>query len=343
MTQRPKLRRWLLFGFLTILLQGTGPCYCGDDDCSNPKDAWCNENISNICFEDSDDGYNYLIQNNCSELNMSCVTGILDGRADHKWSGCRELCEKLDEYKCVKGELEDQYKLTYCSEISSSEWRGSGNHDGEVIFDNPIYIWIEPELSSSDEHCKSCLSSCGCGLGTICTDGFCVPGELEEELHCCGRERGGDCRNGDYCETLDGELSTCRTASRCEPCKTFADCENLDCINEGTKMSSICLSYEDRERSFLSCHEEFNQVWVQNICGDWVRIVQICGEHSRCEEGECFLNLPEIEVSPTLLEFDPTELSSSKTLALFIGNLGHAPLQVSEISLRSEHAAFFSV
>lgn len=192
------------------------------------------------------------------------------------------------------------------------------------------------------------------------------------ELHCCGRERGTTCPNGDPCETLDGAQSVCSTSAECGPCETRADCGTDECLATAPDAPKVCLAESKvaiisaacradlsqvwrkdvcgtwlerggRTAVASECRDDSNQVWSQDQCGSWIELAEDCGASKHCEAAQCLANAPEIEVSPTLLDFGDVELTTEKALTVSIGNVGYAPLEVHDIAVDAAFADLFSV
>lgn len=92
-----------------------------------------------------------------------------------------------------------------------------------------------------------------------------------------------------------------------------------------------------------ACKEGTDERWALNVCDQWVSLIEDCGEGYRCENNTCIPKVPEIEVSPTLLDFGNVAVGSTKTLQVSIGNVGTGPLSVSEVSVTGTAAAQFQV
>jgi hypothetical protein len=226
--------------------------------------------------------------------------------------------------------------------------------------------------------CVECSSTCGCDLDSVCRDGLCVPvavtGESDDSLVCCGKQRSGSCPKGVACEKLDGTQSTCATAARCDECTSNGDCESdqLVCVGTGGGLASVCVEPTEKDNSSIDCRDDLKQAWKKDVCGRWVEnadqaavkyackedtdqswslnacdawieMVKDCGSDYRCEDNECILRIPEVEVSPTLLNFGPVPVSSSKVLTLSIGNIGDGVLHVTQIEVQSNTADAFEL
>ena len=226
--------------------------------------------------------------------------------------------------------------------------------------------------------CIECKSTCGCDVASVCRNGLCVPaeaaGETDENLVCCGKERQTVCLKGEACENLDGSQGVCTSATKCDPCETTDDCETdqLDCVSTGGETPTVCLNPEEVDKATYDCREDLGQAWKQDVCGGWVEsaedvpmayacredtdqswslnacdqwiaMVEDCGAGYRCENNECILRVPEIEVSPTLLDFGDIVVSEDKTLTLSIGNIGDGALLVQEILLEPASVKSFGL
>ena len=331
-------------GFLlmmAVFLIGSGPCMCGlDDDCSNPGSAWCDGAVAKSCIEPNDNGAYALITETCGG-STTCVVGVeaINDQVTGKSAWCQEIlpCTEPGESVCSEPGDGTEPQLLRCVQVMSAGW---ATDRGLVGVEEPEVLYVlDPVLDSNRRPvpCSTCTTSCGCGPEEVCEDGVCIPGALDQELTCCNRGRGEPCPNGAACENPDGSGGTCATVGRCEVCDSLADCEEGDCLSTGDGVPSVCLQASEASTYEWLCRQE-TQVWLRDACGTWTENVEDCGSDAHCEDGGCVLNVPEIEVSPMLLEFGQTTVGQSKTLTLLVGNTGYAPLDVHDVAVGTNEA-----
>lgn len=388
--QRLRTRqRWiwcLLSAFLFVVLQGTGPCY--DDECSNPGESWCEGDTVVACTGAGMNQAYQLRDLDCAAQGLACVEGRGSGYwgTDSRLSWCldTQTCEVLGAYQCGTSPADGQPILMRCVEIASTAWFLE-NHVVSLDSTRSLQRVLEPAMAPGYGYpveqpvaCVACASTCGCDENSVCRNGWCVPyqaiGETGDDPLCCGRQRGSDCPKGSECEMLDGSLSTCATASRCEPCQTTIQCESslLQCLSTAPDQPLVCLAPDEVDVATFACREELGQAWQRDACGAWVEaadqvvvgyacregtdqswslnacnqwleLAEECAYGYRCESNQCVKRVPDIEVSPTLLDFGSVSVGSVKTLTLSIGNTGYWPLQVAEVVVQSESGSAFSL
>ncbi len=282
-----------------------------------------------------------------------------------------QSCDKAGTYQCGVSPSDGTHQLMKCSNVSQTAWYMENSVEEIVSPAGVQLILEPPSIPDFNYPvepvpCVKCSSTCGCQAGSVCRDGLCVPeqiaGQTDDGIVCCGRERGTSCLKGTSCENLDGTAGTCKKGARCDLCEASVDCESdfLECADVGGDLPSVCLSPAEAKQTLYDCREDLGEAWRVDACGRWVELAQDvaishsckdgtdqswslnacdqwiamakdCGPGFRCEANECILRVPEIEVSPTLLNFGQVAVSASQILPLDIGNLGDAPLTVTEI------------
>ncbi len=357
---------------VATLVSGTGPCY--DDECNKPGQSWCKGEMAVRCSDGM--GAYQLSEEDCAAQNLTCVEGRGEGPYGDKYSKawCLDVqtCDTPGSFECGVWPADGSSTVMRCTDLFSTPWFGESGVD-ELVSPADLKLVMEPlteggfgDVSEAPLPCVQCLSTCGCGLDTVCRDGWCVPsglaGESDDDLVCCGRERGTSCPKGQACEKLDGTQAVCTKGAACDPCETASDCESdlLGCVATWPGLPTVCLEPSRLDDVTLDCREDLGQAWKKDACGtwlevadsvpvgqacregtdqswsfsacqEWIEVAKDCGPGYRCEDNECILRVPEIEVSPTLLSFGSTPVSVSKTLELTIGNIGDGPLLVNEI------------
>lgn len=348
-----------LVAVATVVLLATLPG-CGSHlECprSQCDQAWCEGGtvVWCSCGSDPDGGLvSTLHKALCSDLGMACVTVLDDPTDKGREAVCMDPCDGPGQFRCQQGgatsslhecsEYDPHVSVTsetcpecpaaamaHTSRLGPTEELGAWAYKG-------FYHW-----GDTGGACIPCASSCGCGEKEKCVDGLCIAGKPEDGLTCCKRENGAPCPDGSPCETVAGTLSTCETAARCEPCEKLSDCASSDCVATVAAQGKVCVAEWESSSISKACRDDLNELWTKDVCGAWISLDKACGDGFRCEAGACYENLPNIEVSPSLLPFGETPLSGTKSLDLFVGNTGLAPLTIHEVVVEADGADVYQI
>ena len=364
----------LLSALVGASLVGGCLIFGGDSvkECDVCDAVYCDNNrvVTCECREASPDGGTdriLRVLEDCSGAALTC--GVVEETSGQRWedewepgvAACFDECTVPNEASCrgVAGdevwhvcasveapstpELRDLV-VTWVQSgepVSHVEPEGSGAFPGSGSA--PPSTDVSLAWASAGIACEPCQSTCACAPSNLCVEGYCLSSDSGEEPVCCGRERGTACPNGTACELADGTAATCSTVARCGPCATNADCQTGECVDTGAEGTPVCLEVDEGLTTALQCRGSRDEVWRTDACGGWVALEDACGAGFRCEDAVCVESIPEIEVSPTLLDFGTVTLGTSADLSLRIGNVGSRALEVSEMTVDPDVEGFFDV
>lgn len=348
-------RSALWVGIACVLLPLAGCPGPEATECSACDQIYClgDQVVTCDCYDDyPNGGFGRRLQviDDCATSDTTCTvtvqgkgseshtTGYVQGQA-----ACLDTCTSPGAAECRV--QSDQSFWIVCAtpdapaadlKDAALAWIQSAGSSATAPETGKAYGWQDTGLA-----CVPCQSDCGCANGTLCQQGFCVPGQAPSDLVCCGRERNTDCPNNAACTQPDGTQSTCQTVGRCEPCEADINCETGVCTTVAPGLEPVCLLASEFRTRTLACHDAA-EVWFKDACDRWVDPYLLCGAGSHCEGEACATDAPEVEVSPTLLPFGDVVVGQTKTLTLSIGNLGTAPLSVDEIAIDPAFTTIFS-
>ena len=369
-----QIRAILLLATLAGPLLGGCLIFGGDSvkECDVCDAVYCDNNrvVTCECREASPDGGTdriLRVLEDCSGAALTC--GVVEETSGQRWedgwepgvAACFEECTVPNEASCRGAAGDEVWHVCAAVEapatpelrdlvvtwvqsgqsVSHVEPEGSGAFPGSGSA--PPSTEVTLAWASAGIACEPCQSTCACAPPNFCVEGYCLSNDSDEEPVCCGRERGIACPNGSPCEAADGTTATCSTVARCGSCATNADCETGECLDTGAEGGPVCVEGDDARTFALECRGSREEVWRTDACGGWVALTDACDVGFRCEDAECVESIPEIEVSPTLLDFGTVTLGNAAELSLRIGNVGSRELVVTEIAVDAEVEGFFDI
>ena len=347
----------ILWALCPVLLCGC-PMFGGDSkkECDVCGAVYCDNNrvVECVCRDASPDGgIDFILEvlSHCESKGTTCTqTRLTNGnRWEQGWeageAACFDYCPTPAVAECrtrsggggwyvcapMGSDVAEAQEMVgaWLLEAASVDTTSSNTGDN---------VWLDAELD-----CVSCVNSCGCEAGSRCINGYCGKAESEDGITCCNRSHGAPCPNGDPCLLSDGTQEVCSTVGRCEGCETIGDCESGVCAEIALSRTSVCLPEEDINDYTLACHDEHEEVWSRDPCGNWSAVSAICSEGYHCQVAQCVESVAVIAISPMLIDLGDVSLGQSASFDVSVGNIGYQPLHVYDIEIDSTNADLFTL